>query len=185
MAKVTDIQNKELAKLARAANRRLERATEGQRSALDYYLKDYHTRQGAHGAVFQQGKAKTEAEYRQRMAELKSFMSGEISTRRGWESVKQEGIEKAADTLRSQGYDLTDEELAQILRETGGKKAAGNNFYKALNNVQAAKEKKANRGKDTELTPQELKSEIARRNSEQQAAVRLARIRETGAKKRK
>lgn len=184
MAKITDYQNRELARLARAANRRLERATAGQRSELDHYLKGYHTREGAHGTVFQQGKAKTEAEYRQRMNELRSFMEGKTSTRRGWESVKQEGVSKAADTLKEQGYDITDEELAQILKETGGKKAAGNNFYKALNNVQAAKEKKANRGKDTDLSPEELSAEISRRNTEQQAATRLARIRETGAKRR-
>lgn len=175
---VTQNQQQSLAKLARAANRRLERATEGQRAALDYYLKTYHTREGAHGMVFQQGKAKSQREYNQRMAELKAFMEGETSTRKGWEELKQSNIEKGGDTLRNRGYDITDEELAVIIMETGGKKqASGREFYRALNNVQAARNAKAKKEGDsfTGLIKEEIINAIATRNTEAQAVLSALR----------
>lgn len=170
---ITDAMQRELARVARAANRRLERASEGQRAALDYYLRGYHTREGARGTVFQQGRAKTEREYRARMAELEAFMSGESTTRRGWKELKEENISKAGETLRGRGYDLKDEELAQILIETGGAKKVGKAFYKALNNVQAARNKKAKSAGDdfTGLTSQEITEAISSRASGYEATL--------------
>lgn len=189
MANVTDYQNRELARLARAANRRLERASVGQKSLLDYYLRNYHTRQGAHGRVFQQGKAKTEAEYRQRMTELENFLEGRSTTRTGWKEIREETVKSLGETLRAEPkgeekktvYDLTDEELSQIMKELEGKHASSANFYKALNNVQAAKDiKRIAEGKDafTGLSNKEIIEAVNRRNTEQEAAAELARIRE-------
>lgn len=175
---ITDQMQRELAKLARAANRRLERASKGQRSALDYYLKNYHTRAGARGTVFQQGKAATEAEYKARMAELRAFMGGKTSTRTGWEKLKAENIRQGAETLRSERkYDLTDEEFAAIIEETGGKKELGKvEFYRVLNNVQAKHNEeraKAEASKDpfTGLTDKEISDAVAMRNTSWEATL--------------
>lgn len=169
MANITAAQQKELAYLARAANRRLERATEGQRKSLERNIKNYHTREGSRGIVFQQGKAKTESEYRQRMAELKKFMAAKTSKRKGWEELKKENMQKAQASLSDMGYDITDEELETILEEEGGGNAA---FYKALENVQAAK------GPDNkELTPEEVKEAIYQRRSDYEATLAAIKAR--------
>lgn len=80
---ITKEMQRKLANEARKANRRLERASEGQRRALEYYTKGYHTFETAKGDRFSQAKAKTADEYRQRMKELEDFMKGETSTRKG------------------------------------------------------------------------------------------------------
>jgi len=167
---VTPEMQKELANLARAANRRLERATSGQRGALDYYLRGYHTREGAHGTVFQQGKAKTEREYRARMEELRRFMAGDTTTRRGWEALKEENIERAQETIKRQGYELSDEEFATILKETGGHRSI--QFYRALDIVQAEKNKKG------ELSADEVRAAISSRSSAYEST--LAAIKSRG-----
>lgn len=169
MANITAAQQKELAYLARAANRRLERATEGQRKSLEHNIKNYHIREGSRGIVFRQGKAKTESEYRQRMAELKKFMAAKTSTRKGWEELKKENMEKAQESLTDMGYDITDDELATILAEEGGGSSA---FYKALENVQAAK------GPDNkELTPEQVKKAMYQRKTDYQATLAAIKAR--------
>lgn len=136
---VTAAQQKELAGLARAANRRIERATPGQRSYLESQISKYHVRQRDSGmTVFQQGKAKSEAEYRARMRELEAFMNAHTSTRKGWDKVKQEQVEAAGKTLRDEGADISDDELALILEEIGEGHSSAE-FYKALANVEISK----------------------------------------------
>lgn len=169
MAKITAAQQKELSSLARAANRRLERATEGQRKSLEHNIQNYHTREGSRGLVFQQGKAKTESEYRQRMAELKKFMAAKTSTRKGWEELKKENMQKAQESLTDMGYDITDEELATILAEEGGGSSA---FYKALENVKAAKGSENN-----ELTPEQVREAIFQRKTDYQATLAAIKAR--------
>lgn len=181
---ISDQMQRELAKLARAANRRLERADKNQRAALDYYLRKYHTRQGAHGTVFQQGKAKTEREYRARMKELERFMGTEdnptISAKKRWEAVKQSNLEAGIEKLQGK-YDLPDEVLAQVIMETGGKKKAGKTFYTALNNVMVTTERKkaaaAAENKDpfTGLTPDEVSEAINSRMTEYQVTLELVK----------
>jgi len=166
---VSRAQQAELSKLARAANRRLERATEGQRKSLEHNIKNYHTREGSRGIVFQQGKAKTESEYQQRMAELRKFMSAKTSTRKGWEELKKENMQKAQESLSDMGYDITDEELKTILEEEGGGNAA---FYKALENVQATK------GPDNkELTPEQVRKAMYQRKTDYQATLAAIKAR--------
>ena len=176
MALTAEMQ-RELASRARAANRRLERATEGQRAALEHYTRQYHTRVRDNGMiVFQQGKAKTEAEYKARMRELDLFMGTAedptISKRSEWERVKKENVRKAGDTLREGGADITDDELAVILEETEGGSTA--DFYKALANVEIAK----NSG-DSEWTPsrEKIKEAITARRSAQERATALIKSR--------
>ena len=167
---VTKEMQRELARKARAANRRLERATEGQRRSLEHNIRGYHTREGARGIVFQQGAAKNEREYRQRMAELEAFMEkSKTSTRRGWEELKKANISKAQESLTNMGYDVTDEELEIILKETGGSSKA---FYRALENVMAAKEEA-----DNELTAENIRNAINERRSDYEATLTLQRAR--------
>ena len=158
---LTKEQQKELANAARRANRRLERATEGQRRALEHYLKGYSTREGKNGTVFKQGAAKTEAEYRKRMKELENFLGTAeeptISKRSEWERVKQENIRKANETLKEKGYDFTDDELASILEESS---PTPENYYHVLNTVQAFKTT-TGRPVDSELISEALTTRIS------------------------
>lgn len=158
-------QQRELKNLARAANRRLERASEGQRASLEYNIKGYHVREGKYGKAFSQAAAKTEREYKQRLAELEKFMGARTSTRRGWETLQESNISKATGTLSDMGYDITEKELAVILKEVGG--AKGGMFYKALENVQALK---AETGSD-ELTPEQIREELSMRRSDYEATL--------------
>ena len=136
---VTEALQKQLESMARKANQRLERASEGQRGALQHYMRKYHTRnREGLGLVFQTGKAKTDAEAKSRIRELEAFLASKTSTRSGWEQLKKESIEKAGETIRGQGSDITDEELAQILTEIG-EGHSSSEFYKALANVEIAK----------------------------------------------
>lgn len=186
---ITKEMQRELASAARAANRRLERATQGQLDALEHNIKNYHTRTNDEGELrFSQGKAKSESEYRQRMDELNKFMNAKTSTRKGWENVRRESISKANDKLSEMGYDVTDEELAQIAKETGGHNAA---FYRALENVTAAKMDMYDDYEDEfddiddfiELNEQQLNELIYERRSDQQAAEQLIKQRQKGRKK--
>ena len=174
---LTQEMQRELAARARAANRRLERATEGQRKALEHYTRQYHTRQRDNGMiVFQQGKAKTEAEYKARMRELELFMGTAerptISARKEWERVKRENVKAAGETLRDEGSSITDEELATLLEELDEGSTA--EFYKALANVEIAKEKA---GSGWSATPEAIRSAMAARRSAQERAVALIKAR--------
>ena len=160
---ITPQMQKQLANLARAANRRLERASAGQRRSLEYNIKGYQTKTTSRGLVFKQGKAQSAAEYRQRMAELNKFMGAKTTTRKGWEKLKQENISKAQDSLEKMGYDITDDELDTILKEVGG---GSKEFYKALENVQAAKGITGD-----ELSADEIRDAIYSRRSDYEATL--------------
>lgn len=167
----------ELANLARAANRRIERATPGQRQALEHYLKGYHTRERDNGMrVFQQGKAKSVSEYKQRMKELRKFMGTEeeptISRRSEWEKVKREAVEKAGETIRKQGYNITDDELSNILQEAH--LADSTEFYKALANVEISKNEA---GDFWNATRNEIAKALESRRTAQERAEALIRSR--------
>lgn len=186
---ITKEMQRELANAARAANRRLERASQGQLDALEHNIKNYHTRTNAAGEMrFSQSKASTEAEYRQRMSELNKFMNAKTSTRKGWENVRRDSLSKANDKLSEMGYDVTDEELAQIAKETGGHNAA---FYRALENVTAEKMAMYEDEEDDfgdidefiELNEKQLNDIIYQRRSDQQAAEQLIKQRQNGSKK--
>ncbi len=158
-------QQRELKNLARAANRRLERASAGQRKSLEYNIKGYNVREGKYGKAFSQAAAKTEREYKQRLAELEKFMSAQTSTRKGWESLQRSNIEKATGTLSEMGYDVTEDELEAILKEVGG--AKGGQFYKALENVQAFKEETGL----TDLTKEDIEKAVNWRKTEYEATL--------------
>lgn len=186
---VSAAQQKMLAATARRANRRLDRASEGQREYLEYQIRKYHTRTRESGArVFQQGKAATEAEYKARMRELRLFLGEErdpetgepivkTSRRRDWEALKQQQVEAAGKTLRNEknGYTLTDAELATLLEEVGHGKQEDKfaKMYAALGNVEAAR-----RAAGRELTEAEVLAAIDSRETAMNTVKTLLEQRE-------
>lgn len=137
MAGMTREQYKEIRKLTRAAQRRMERASPGQRRAMEYQVKKStgapKWSSATKGFTYQQAQAQIQ--------KLKRFMEAESTTIRGWRSLKEEQVAKAKRTLedRYKGFDLTDEELAEIFIQAGEKSKSEK--YKAINLVQAAKTK--------------------------------------------
>lgn len=180
---VTAAQQKMLAATARRANRRLERATEGQRAYLEKQIKGYHTRTRESGArVFQQGKAASETEFRARMRELRRFLGEDekravTSTRAGWESIKKQQVASAGETLRGQGYTITDNELAVILEEIDGKNKFAE-MYSALANVEIAKAEQGN----IEMNRDALIGAMNERRSAQERVQMLLQIRQQAKK---
>ena len=172
---------REFRNLVRAANRRLERAGEGQQSALEHYMQGYHTRTNDEGELrFSAAAPKNAAEMRQRTAELEKFMAGKTSTKRGWERVQAEATSKAQEKLGEMGYDVTDEELRNIAKETGGHNAA---FYRALEQITA--EKLENEFEIMFDDEEELFEEIEQRRTDQEITERLLRARNAKNKRRR
>ncbi len=133
---ITKGQIKEIQRLVRAANRRLERATGGQK---DYIKSQIRTLTGGAEKFSAKYKGLTGAQAQKKIADLNKFMENKITKKKEWEPFKKESIRKSNASLRKQGYDLTDEELAEILEQI----EAGSNeeFYRAINLVTAEKAK--------------------------------------------
>lgn len=135
MAKmISSFQRGEIARLTRLANRRIERAEGGQRSYLEYWVNQMTGAKqfsaSTKGLTFEQAQAK--------LNELYKFTSYKGSTKKGWEELKKLSVEKTREKLDLMDYDLTDEELADILEQLDSKKRK--DFYLAVNKVQAAKD---------------------------------------------
>lgn len=134
----------ELRRLTRAAQRRMERATPGQRRALEFYVKQAtgstKWSSSAAGMSTQQANA--------RIQQLRKFMGYNeqnkqveqvTSTRKGWEAIKESNVAKANATFgkRRAGHNLTDDEMAEILMQLVD--PTKKEFYHAVNKVQAMK----------------------------------------------
>ena len=127
----TKEQIKMIRTLARRANRRIERATPGQRNALISY---------AGGQKFSAGsKGLSEREAAQKIEKMKRFLESPSTTRTGWERMKEENLRKAREALGRQDYTITDEELAEIIQQLGDVDDA--TFYRAINLVEVERQK--------------------------------------------
>ena len=133
MAGITKEQKQQIRTLTRRANRRIERATPGQTRALEYYVNKATGADKFSAAT----KGMTQQQAAKQLEILNRFLAGETSTRAGWDKLKAEQVGKANATLTSQGYDLTDEELAEILIQVDTENTK--DYYKAVNLVEAAK----------------------------------------------
>lgn len=135
---------KELRRLTRTAQRRMERATPGQRRALEFYV------ESATGSKKWSSSAKgmTTQQAQAQIKRLRKFLGYDeqnrqvetvTSTRTGWESIKASNVAKANATFgkRRAGHDLTDDEMAEILMQLGD--PSRKEFYHAVNKVQAMK----------------------------------------------
>lgn len=120
--------------LTRRANRRLERASEGQRSALEYYIRE---RTGSANKFSASYAGLTKQQQQSKIDILEQFLSSKSTTKEGWKNIKASNVSKAAKSLGKEGYTLSDAELAEILKQV-----YTDNYdekYRAINLVQAAK----------------------------------------------
>ena len=130
MAKMTKQQQSEIKLLTRRANRRLERASAGQRKALEFYIGGKKFSAASKGFSYEQAQAQIE--------KLNKFLAGKSTTKTGWKEIKMANVAKANKTLGKMGLDLTDEELAEILIQVDTSNTQ--EYYRAVNLVQAAKD---------------------------------------------
>lgn len=168
MAGITKEQKQQIRLLTRRANRRIERATEGQRSALEYYVNKATGADKFSAAT----KGLTAEQAAAKIRDIERFLASESSTRKGWDKIKNENVRKANETLKQQGYDLSNEELAEILEQvdTSSKK----DFYKAINLVEA---KKITEGEGWEGSPDEITAAITEKFTYQQALTKALQAR--------
>lgn len=131
--KITRAQIQEIRTLTRRANRRIERATGGQRRTLEYYART----NGKPGKFSAATKGMTAQQAQAQIEKLNRFLGAMSTTKVGWEWIKKEIVHKSAKTLGGMGYDLTDEELSDILMQLDD--ASNEEFYRAVNLVQAEK----------------------------------------------
>lgn len=131
--KITREQIQEIRTLTRRANRRIERATGGQRRTLEYYART----NGKPGKFSAATKGMTAQQAQAQIEKLNRFLGAMSTTKVGWEWIKKEIVHKSAKTLGGMGYDLTDEELSDILMQLDD--ASNEEFYRAVNLVQAEK----------------------------------------------
>lgn len=172
MAKMTPLQVAEIRKLTRRANRRIERATGGQETYLKGLVKRATGAEkfsaATKGLTYEQAAAK--------LKQLDKFLGTRSTTRAGWKAIKRESVKKANDTLEMYGYDLTDEELAEILEQIGD--AGRENFYRAVNLVSAAKG-----DEDWEGTADQVADAINQKLDYQEALTLALEMREAGRNK--
>lgn len=154
MTSITEAQIKAIRTLTRKANRRLERATSGQLNYLEQYVKRMT-------GSFKFSAATKGLSYREAAAKLKSletFLSHEgTTTRRGWEALKKKSVPKTRVSLKRKGYNLTDEELAELLKQADIDNRT--QFYMAVNIVQASKDRA---GKGWEGSEEQIAEALSR-----------------------
>lgn len=166
----TKSQTQQIKTLVRRANRRIERAQEkapGQARALLYYAT------GKAGNKFSAATANmSERQAQSYIEKLERFLEAKSTTRKGWDAVKRKNVKKANETLTDMGYDLTDEELADILIQLESKK--GIDYYYAINLVQASKLEAGKEWKGGEDAISKAISEEARNKWSAQQALEKA-----------
>lgn len=169
----------ELRRLTRAAQRRMERATPGQRKALEFYVKQATGERKWSSAVSGMSTQQVNA----RIQQLRKFMGyNELnqqveqvtSSRKGWESIKASNVAKANATFgkRRAGHDLTDDEMAEILMQLGD--PTKKEFYHAVNKVQAMKGKMGEKWKGD---ANDISKALAQKWSAQEAYRRALDVR--------
>lgn len=128
---ITKGQIADIQKLVRAANRRLERASGGQKRYIENYIKKLTGGDKKFSAAY---KGLSAAEAEKKIKQLNRFMSKKrTTTKKGW----KEFVHNINAGLSKKGYELTDEELADILDQID--QASNDEFYRAVNLVTAKK----------------------------------------------
>ena len=160
----------ELRKLTRKAQRRMERATPGQLRALEFWTEKATGEKKWSSSV----KGMNEQQVRAQIDKLNTFLEGKSTTKRGWKAIKDSNVRKANETFKKRraGHDLTDEEMAEILTQLGD--PSKQEFYKAVNKVQAMKGYK---GPDWTGSNKDIANAIAQKWSAQDAYRRALDVR--------
>ena len=165
---ITPQQAAEIRKLVRRANRRIERATGGHESSLQYMVKKLTGAEkfsaATKGLTYEQAAAK--------LKQLDRFLGAKTTTISGWKEVKQENVEKATETLERMGYDITDEEFSEILKQIDSMNKK--EFYHAINKVAAAKEEA---GDEWTVSSEQIREALAEKISFQEAQQRAIEAR--------
>lgn len=168
MTQITQQQKNEIRQLTRRANRRIERATPGQRSYLESMVRRI-TGTGAN-KFSSAYKGLTERQATDKIRQLRQFLyeedpeTGEIinkisTTRAGWDEMKARILAKTGETWRNvKGYHITDEELAIILEQEDIKDTK--DFYRAVNLVEAQKFKYGKVNKNWKGTEENIAAAI-------------------------
>lgn len=173
---MNEFQKGEIIRLTRLANRRIERAEGGQKAYLEYWVNQMTGAKqfsaATKGLTFEQAQAK--------LHELYKFTDYMGSTKKGWEELKKLSVEKTREKLDLMNYDLTDEELADILEQLESNKRK--DFYLAVNKVQAAKDAAGSEwsGSADEIADA-VSTQISEQNEYQEAYKRALKVREKNA----
>ena len=130
---ITKGQIKEIQMLVRAANRRLERAVGGQKDYIKSQIKVL-TGSEKFSAKY---KGLTSTQAQKKIEMLNKFMENKITKKKAWPAFKADAIRKSNIGITAQGYNLTDEELADILDQI--EEGINEEFYRAVNLVHAEK----------------------------------------------
>lgn len=165
---ITQEQIKEIQKLVRRANRRIERASGGQLRYLESVVRRATGGQTKFSAAYK-GLSETEAKHK--IEKLEDFLGAMSTTRVGWDWIKKEIVHKTGEKLSKMGYTLTDEEIADILQQVDGKSSV--DYYRAINLVQAAKWDV----EDREYNYQEIADIIGEKASAQEALKKAIKAR--------
>lgn len=169
---ITPQQAAAIRRLTRTANRRLERAAEKSKGQAKYLRSVVHKATGGAEKFSAATKGLSFEEAAKKLEILDRFLGRASSTRSGWEQTRLELVKRANEKLQQQGYDLSDDELAEIMIQT--ENAKGEEFYRAVNLVYAAKNSKKNWDPSIESIEKALQSKI----SDQKAYKRALKIME-------
>ena len=170
---ITKAQKLEIRRLTRQAQRRMERASEGQRRVLEHQvLKATGSKKWSSaykGFTYERAQLQIE--------KLQKFLAGKTTTITGWKEIKKAAVAKTVKTFSGMGYHLTDQEMAELLIQMKEKKME--DIYKAVNLVEAKKGRKLKaglkkKGKDpadieTQLTAKEIATALNYKISDQRA----------------
>lgn len=151
--------------LTRRANRRIERATGGQRRYLESLVKG--------GKFSAATKGLTATQQRAMINKLERFLGAMSTTKVGWDWIRMDIVHRTAETLsgyeneKYRGYTLTDEELAEILIQIND--ADKTEFYRVINLVEVARQS------DTWKGTAEQIAEVIRQKIDDQTAFAMAK----------
>lgn len=168
MAQITQEQKNKIRELTRRANRRIERATGGQKSYLEHQVRKAtgSTKFSAatKGLSYEQAQAKLE--------KLDKFLTAKTTKISDWKKLQKQSVSRANETLKGEGYNLTDEELADILEQIDSEDKR--EFYRAVNLVEAAKYEA---GDDWEGTVDQIAEVIEQKVNAQEALEKALQAR--------
>lgn len=134
---ITPQQSAAIRKAVRAANRRIERAMEKSPAQARYLEAVVKKATGGSSKFSATTKGLSYEEAAKKIEMINKFMSREATKRSGWKEIKLKAVSAANEKLK--GYDLTDEELADIMIQT--EDADIIEYYRAVNLVSVAKAK--------------------------------------------
>lgn len=132
---ITPQQAAAIKKVVRAANRRLERAQEKSPGQARYIESLIRKMTGGSRKFSAATAGLTYEQAAKKIEMINKFMSREATKRTYWEKTRLEMVSRANKKLS--GYELTDQELADIMIQVENAKDI--EFYRAVNLVSAAK----------------------------------------------